>query len=47
MLAPLLNRLHEQASDPLLRERILNVIDEMLQVGFGRIDEQLRQQFDR
>ena len=47
MLAPLLVRLHEQASDPLLRERILNVIDEMLQVGFWGIDEQLRQQFDR
>ena len=47
MLAPLLIRLHEQTDDPLLRERILNVIDEMLRVGFWGIDEQLRQQFDR
>ena len=47
MLAPLLVRLHEQTSDPLLRERILNVIDEMLRIGFWGIDEQLRQQFDR
>ncbi len=47
MLAPLLVRLHEQTSDPLLRERILNVIDDMLRVGFWGIDEQIRQQFDR
>ena len=47
MLAPLLVRLHEQTDDPSLRERILNVIDEMLRVGFWGIDEQLRQQFDR
>ena len=47
MLAPLLVRLHEQTDDPLLRERILDVIDEMLRVGFWGIDEQLRQQFDR
>ena len=47
MVAPLLVRLNEQTSDPLLRERILNVIDEMLWFGFWGLDEQLRQQFDR
>lgn len=47
MLAPLLVRLHEQTDDSLLRERILNVIDEMLRVGFWGIGEQLHQQFDR
>ena len=47
MLAPVLVRLHEQTGDPLLRERVLNVIDDMVRAGFWGIDEQLRQQYDR
>ena len=46
-LAVLMVRLHEQTSDPVFRERILNTIDEMIRSGFYGIDEQLRQQYDR
>ena len=40
-------RLHEQTNDLVLRERVLNTIDEMIRSGFYGIDEQLRQQYDR
>ena len=46
-LAVLMVRLHEQTNDPVLRERVLNTIDEMIRSGFYGIDEQLRQQYDR
>ena len=46
-LAVLMVRLHEQTSDPVFRELILNTIDEMIRSGFYGIDEQLRQQYDR
>lgn len=46
-LAPLLLRLHGQTSDSVLKERILNVIDDMIRAGFWGADEQLKQQFDR
>ena len=46
-LAALMIRLHEQTSNPVLRERVLNTIDQMIRSGFYGIDEQLRQQYDR
>ena len=46
-LAVLMVRLHEQTNDPMLRERVLNTIDEMIRAGFYGIDEQLRNQYDR
>ena len=46
-LAALMVRLHEQTNDPVLRQRVLNTIDEMIRAGFYGIDEQLRQQYDR
>ena len=46
-LAVLMVRLHEQTNDPVLRQRVLNTIDEMIRAGFYGIDEQLRQQYDR
>ena len=46
-LAALMVRLHEQTNDPVLRERVLNTIDEMIRAGFYGIGEQLKQQYDR
>ena len=46
-LAALMVRLHEQTNDPVLRERVLTTIDQMIRSGFYGIDEQLRQQYDR
>ena len=46
-LAILMVRLHEQTNDPVLRERVLNIIDEMIRLGFYGIDEQLSQHYDR
>ena len=46
-LSKLLIRLHEQTSDPALRKRILNAIDEMVRAGFYGLDDQLQRQFDR
>ena len=46
-LAALMVRLHEQTNDPVLRARVLTLIDQMIRSGFYGIDEQLRQQYDR
>ena len=46
-LSVLMVRLHEETDDPILRRRILDVIDEMIRAGFIGIDEQLERQFDR
>ena len=46
-LAVLMVRLHEQTNDPVLQERVLNTIDEMIRAGFYGIGEQLKQQYDR
>ena len=46
-LAVLMVRLHEQTNDPILRERVLNIIDEMTRLGFYGIDDQLSQHYDR
>ena len=46
-LGALMIRLHEQTSDPVLRERVLTIIDQMIRSGFYGIDEQLREQYDR
>ena len=46
-LAALMVRLHEQTNDPVLRERVLNTIDEMIRAGVYGIGEQLNQQYDR
>ena len=46
-LAPLILRLHEETDDSELRRRVLDLIDEMLRVGFMGIGERLDQQFDR
>ena len=46
-LAVLMVRLHEQTNDPMVRERVLNTMDEMIRAGFYGIDEQLRNQYDR
>ena len=46
-LAALMVRLHEQTNDPVLRDRVLTIIDQMIRSGFYGIDEQLRQQYDR
>ena len=46
-LAPLMVRLYEEMSDPILRERVLDVIDDMIRAGFFGIDEKLGQQYDR
>ena len=42
-LAPLMVRLHEETSDPTLRDRVLDTIDDMIRAGFIGIDRQLRQ----
>ena len=46
-LAPLVIRLHEETNDHALRRRVLDVIDEMLWVGFMGMSDQLGQQYDR
>lgn len=46
-LSPLMVRLHEETSDPALRERVLDVIDKMVRAGFYGLDEQLRTQYER
>ena len=46
-LAPLVIRLHEETNDHGLRRRLLDVIDEMLWVGFMGMSDQLGQQYDR
>ena len=46
-LAALMVRLHEQTYDPVLRDRALTIIDQMIRSGFYGIDEQLRQQYER
>ena len=46
-LAPLVMRLHEETDDHGLRRRVLDVIDEMLLVGFMGMSDQLGQQYDR
>ena len=46
-LAPLVIRLHEETNDHGLRQRVLDVIDELLLVGFMGMSDQLGQQYDR
>ena len=46
-LAPLVIRLHEETNDHGLRRRVLDVIDEMLWVGFMGMSDRLGQQYDR
>ena len=46
-LAALMVRLHEQSHDPVLRKRVLTIIDQMIRSGFYGIDEHLREQYDR
>ena len=46
-LAPLMVRMYEETSDPILRERVLDVIDDMIRAGFFGIDEKLGLQYDR
>lgn len=46
-LAPLMIRLHEETSDPIIRRRILDAIDGMVRAGFFGINERLRQQDNR
>ena len=40
-------RLHEETGDPDLQRRVLDVIDDMLRVGFMGMSDQLGQQYDR
>ena len=46
-LTPLIIRLHEETEDPELRRRVLNVIDDMLRVGFPEMGSQLEQHYAR
>ena len=46
-LSPLMVRLHEETSDPALRERVLDLIDKMVRAGFYGLNEQLRKQYER
>ena len=46
-LSALMVRLLDETDDPILRNRILNAIDEMIRAGFMGIGEQLGQQYDR
>ena len=46
-LATLMVRMHEETDDPVLRERVLDIIDDMIRAGFYGIDEKVRSQFDR
>ena len=42
-LAPLMVRLHDETSDPMLRDRVIDAIDDMIRAEFIGIDRQLRQ----
>ena len=46
-LAPLVIRLHEEAHDQEFRRRVLDLIDDMLHVGFMGMSDGLREQYDR
>ena len=46
-LATLMVRMHEETDDPVLRERVLDIIDEMIRAGFYGIDDEVRNHFDR
>ncbi len=46
-LAPLIIRLHEETEDPKLRLRVLDVIDNMLWVGFMGMNDQLEKHYSR
>ena len=46
-LTPLIIRLHEETEDPDLRRRVLDVIDDMLWVGFPEMGSQLEQHYAR
>ena len=45
-LAPLIIRLHEETEDREFRGRVLDVIDDMLRVGFMRMSDEL-ERYDR
>ena len=47
VLAPLVIRLHEEANDQEFRHRVLDLIDDMLRVGFMGMSGGLREQYDR
>ncbi len=47
VLAPLVIRLHEEANDQEFRRRVLDLIDDMLRVGFMGMSDGLREQYDR
>ena len=40
-LPALIARLYEQTLDPPVKKRCLNIIDDMLELGFGEIDREL------
>ena len=40
-------RLHEETDDPGLRTRVLDVIEDMLRLGFMGMSDRLGQQYDR
>ena len=46
-LAPLIIRLHEETEDPELRRRVLDVIDDMLRMGFMGMNDQLEKHYTR
>ena len=43
----LMFRLREETNDPIVRKRVLDIIDEMIRAGFYGIDEQLKNRYDR
>ena len=47
MLTPLIIRLHEETEDSELRRRVLDVIDDMLRVGFMGMNDQLEKHYAR
>ena len=46
-LSTLMIRLYEETSDPSIKKRILDTLDEMVRAGFFGIDEELGRQYDR
>ena len=46
-LAPLVMRLHEETDDSDLRRRVLDVIDDMLRLGFMGMSDRLGEKYDR
>ena len=46
-LASLVMRLHEETSDPSLRRRVLDVIEDMLRAGFMGMGDRVGEQYDR